>query len=31
MAQWLTNSTSIREDTGLVPDLAQCVEDPVLP
>ena len=31
MAQWVRNPTSFREDAGLIPGLAQRIEDPALP
>ena len=30
VAQWIKNPTSIYEDAGLIPDLAQCVKNPAL-
>ena len=30
MAQWVRNLTSIHEDAGLIPDLTQYFEDPLL-
>ena len=30
MAQWVTNPTSVHEDSGLIPGLTQCVKDLVL-
>ena len=30
LAQWVTNATSIHEDVGLIPGLAEWVKNPVL-
>ena len=30
VAQWVINLTSVHEDVGLIPDLSQCVKNPVL-